>query len=387
MKIVHLADTHLGLSAFSRVDPETGMNLREQLIYNNFLAAIDRIIAIRPDALVHAGDLFHQVKPKTRAYTTALDALSRLHEAGIPMLVVAGNHSMARTRYTASPFEVLERGGYRAADLYVAHNNRYRRVELGETVFHLIPNMIEPAGYRRAFEELEFTGGGTNVLVTHGLATIPSDRRLHTVAEHELDATILSDRFDYIALGHYHGQVQVAENAWYSGSLEYCNYGEIGDTKGGLLVNLATGDIEHIDLPHTPMLNLGRVNSDGLTAGEVVASILEAADARWEEIEGAICQVTLDGIRRETLRAIDQKALQDLRNRTLDLRLQALTVDDPYHVFHQDSLAGLDYVTEFEKFVERKHLAPADAEFVKKTGTDLLRSVIARHREGESAAE
>ena len=93
MKIVHLADTHLGLSAFSRIDPETGMNLREQLIYNNFLAAIDRIIAIRPDALVHAGDLFHQVKPKTRAYTTALDALARLHEARIPMIVVAGNHA------------------------------------------------------------------------------------------------------------------------------------------------------------------------------------------------------------------------------------------------------------------------------------------------------
>jgi len=386
MKIVHLADTHLGLSAFSRVDPETGMNLREQLIYSNFLAAIDRIIAMRPDALVHAGDLFHQVKPKTRAYTTALDALSRLHEAGIPMIVVAGNHSMARTRYTASPFEVLERGGYRAADLYVAHNNRYRRVELGETVFHLIPNMIEPGGYRRAFEEIEFSGG-TDVLVTHGLASVLSDRRLHTVAEHELDATILSDRFDYIALGHYHGQVQVAENAWYSGSLEYCNYGEIGDEKGGLLVNPATGKVEHIDLPHTPMLNLGRINCDGLTAGEVVVSILEAASARWDEIEGAICQITLDGIRRETLRALDQKALQDLRNRSLDLKLRALAVDDPYHVFHQDSLAGLDYVTEFERFVEKEHLAPADAEFVKKTGTEVLRSVVAGHREGESAAE
>ena len=225
--------------------------------------------------------------------------------------------------------------------------NRYRRVELGDTVFHLIPNMIEPAGYRRAFEEIEFSGG-TNVLVTHGLAAILSDRRLHTVAEHELDATILSDRFDYIALGHYHGQVRVAENAWYSGSLEYCNYGEIDDKKGGLLVNLAAGDIEHIDLPQTPMLNLGRINSDGLTAGEVVASILEAADARWEEIEGAICQITLDGIRRETLRALDQKALRTSGTAPWTLRLQALTVDDPYHAFHQDSLAGLDYVTEFE---------------------------------------
>ncbi|NLB01113.1 MAG: exonuclease SbcCD subunit D [Methanomicrobiales archaeon] len=386
MKIVHLADTHLGLAAFNRVDPETGMNLREQLIYDNFLAAVDRIIAMRPDALVHAGDLFHQVKPKTRAYTTALDALSRLHDAGIPVLVVAGNHSMAKTRYTASPFEVLERGGYRASDLYVAHHNRYRRVELGDTVFHLIPNMLEAEGYRRAFEGIEFAGG-TNVLVTHGLASILKDRRLHTVAEHELDATILSDRFDYIALGHFHGQVQVADNAWYSGSLEHCNYGEIAEKKGGLGVNLASGEVEHIELPRTPMFSLGRINCDGLSAREVVDRILDAAESHGTKIHQAICQVTLDGIRRDTLRALDQKALQDIRNRALDLKLQVLAVDDSSRILYEDSLVGLDYVAEFERFVEKEHLAPGDAEFVKKTGMDVLRSVIAHHKEGERAAE
>lgn len=386
MKIVHLADTHLGLAAFNRVDPETGMNLREQLIYDNFLAAIDRIIAMRPDVFVHAGDLFHQVKPKTRAYTTALDALSRLHDAGIPMLVVAGNHSMAKTRYTASPFEVLERGGYAATDLYVAHHNRYRRVELGDTVFHLIPNMLEVEGYRRAFEGIEFAGG-TNVLVTHGLASILKDRRLHTVAEHELDATILSDRFDYIALGHFHGQVQVADNAWYSGSLEHCNYGEIAEEKGGLAVDLASGEVEHIDLPRTPMFSLGRINCDGLSAREVVDGILDAAENHGKDISHAICQITLDGIRRDTLRALDQKALQEIRNRALDLKLQVLAVDDPSRILHEDSLVGLDYVAEFERFVEKEHLAPGDAEFVKKTGTEVLRTVIARHKEGERAAE
>nr|WP_303716063.1 exonuclease SbcCD subunit D [Methanoculleus marisnigri] len=386
MKIVHLADTHLGLSAFNRVDPETGMNLREQLIYDNFLAAIDRIIALRPDALVHAGDLFHQVKPKTRAYTTALDALARLQDAGIPVLMVAGNHSMAKTRYTASPFEVLERGGSRASDLYVAHNNRYRRVELGDAVFHLIPNMLLSEGYRTAFEGVEFSSG-TNVLVTHGLASILKDRRLHTVAEHELDATILSDRFDYIALGHFHGQVQVADNAWYSGSLEYCNYGEITETKGGLAVDLETGDVGHIDLPHTSMIGLGRINCDGLSAREVVDGILDAADATGKKTYQAICQVTLDGIRRETLRSLDQKALVEIRNRMLDLKLQVIATDDPSRIFYEDSLVGLDYISEFERFVEREHLAPGEEEYVKKTGTAVLRSVIARHKEGESAAE
>lgn len=386
MKIVHLADTHLGLSAFNRVDPETGMNLREQLIYDNFLAAVDRVVALRPDALVHAGDLFHQVKPKTRAYTTALDALSRLHDAGIPVLAVAGNHSMAKTRYTASPFEVLERGGYRSRDLYVAHHNRYRRVELGDTVFHLIPNMLLPEGYRTAFEEIEYSSG-TNVLVTHGLASILKDRRLHTVAEHELDATILSDRFDYIALGHFHGQVQVADNAWYSGSLEHCNYGEIAEKKGGLAVDLASGEVEHIDLPHTPMISLGRINCDGLSAREVVDAVIDAADGAGKKIHRAICQVTLDGVLRETLRALDQKALLDIRDRVLDLKLQVLTVDDPSRIFYQDSLVDLDYVVEFERFVEKERLAPGDEEFVKRTGTAVLRSVIARHKEGESAAE
>ncbi len=39
MKLVHITDTHLGLSAFSRLDPDTGMNLREKQIYYNFLAS------------------------------------------------------------------------------------------------------------------------------------------------------------------------------------------------------------------------------------------------------------------------------------------------------------------------------------------------------------
>lgn len=107
MKLVHIADTHLGLAAFSRLDPDSGMNLREKQIYDNFLAAIDEIICQKPDVLVHAGDLFDTVKPKTRAYTTVLEALERLHAAGIPLVIIAGNHSMTKTRYTTSPFEVI----------------------------------------------------------------------------------------------------------------------------------------------------------------------------------------------------------------------------------------------------------------------------------------
>ena len=83
MNLIHIADTHLGLAAFNRLDPESGMNLREKQVYDNFLSAIDVIIRQKPDVLVHAGYLFDVVRPKTRAYTTVLEALDRLHAAGI----------------------------------------------------------------------------------------------------------------------------------------------------------------------------------------------------------------------------------------------------------------------------------------------------------------
>ena len=86
MTLIHIADTHLGLAAFNRLDPESGMNLREKQVYDNFLSAIDAIIKEKPDVLVYAGDLFDVVKPRTRAYTTVLEALDRLHAAGIPLV-------------------------------------------------------------------------------------------------------------------------------------------------------------------------------------------------------------------------------------------------------------------------------------------------------------
>jgi DNA repair protein SbcD/Mre11 len=107
MHRIHIADTHQGLAAFNSLDPETGTDLREKQVYDNFLSAIDVIIQQKPDLLVHAGDLFDTVKPKTRAYTTVLEALDRFHAAGIPFIVIAGNHRMVKTRYTTSSYDTL----------------------------------------------------------------------------------------------------------------------------------------------------------------------------------------------------------------------------------------------------------------------------------------
>jgi DNA repair protein SbcD/Mre11 len=378
MHLIHIADTHLGLAAFNRLDPESGMNLREKQVYDNFLKAIDEIICQKPDVLVHAGDLFDTVKPKTRAYTTVLEALDRLHAAGIPFIVITGNHSMVKTRYTTSPYEVLT---YHPSKITAAYKFRYENVEIGDTVFHLIPNMLRPEDYRTAFDQVELAPAGYhNVLVTHGLATAIKDKRLATVAEHELDSTILSDRFDYIALGHYHRQCQITDNAWYSGSTEFLTFGEIADTKGGLIVDPGQHKVQHLELPHTPMIDLGMIRCQGMDPGDITEEIITRVIQK-QVPKFAMVQVTLDGLSREHGKGIDLKDLAGVREQLLELKIRTKSEGEEKPVPLQQDIRMIDYLKEFDTFIGNQQLSAKQKAFVASHGREVLQSVMDEHRE------
>ncbi len=378
MHLIHIADTHLGLAAFNRLDPESGMNLREKQVYDNFLKAIDEIIHQKPDVLVHAGDLFDTVKPKTKAYTTVLEALDRLHSAGIPFIVIAGNHSMVKTKYTTSPYEVLT---YHPSKITAAYKFRYEQVEIGDTMFHLIPNMLRTEDYRTAFDQVELAPSGYhNVLVTHGLATAIKDKRLATVAEHELDSTILSDRFDYIALGHYHRQCQITDNAWYSGSTEYLTFGEIADTKGGLLVDPGRHEVRHLDLPHTPMIDLGTIKCQGMHPRDITEEIISRIVNKSIPLF-SMAQVTLDGLSREHGKGIDLKDLAAVKEQLLELKIRTRSEEEEQPVPIQQDIRMIDYLKEFYTFIEKKQMSAKQRAFVTSHGRSVLQSVMDEHRE------
>ncbi|OPX69398.1 MAG: DNA double-strand break repair protein Mre11 [Methanoregulaceae archaeon PtaB.Bin009] len=377
MKLIHIADTHLGLSQFNRLDPESGINVREKQIYDNFLSSVDRIISAKPDVLVHAGDLFDTVKPKTRAYTTVLEALERLHAAGIPLVVIAGNHSMVKTRYTTSPFEVLV---YHPGDIFAAYNFRYEHVEIGDTMFHLIPNMLRPGDYRDAYDEVEISMNHHNVLVTHGLATQVRDKRLATVAEHELDSTILSDSFDYIALGHYHCQSQITGNAWYSGSIEFLTYGEISDSKGGLFIDLDPLSVCPFPLPMTPMIDLGTIQCDGVRPGEISGEIISRITER-HILPFSMVQVTLDGLSREHGKGPDMRDLVNVRERLLDLKIRTRSPEENRVVPLQQDVKAINYLEEFATFLDIQQIGARQKEYVARCGHEVLTTVMERHRE------
>jgi len=373
MKLIHIADTHLGRASFNKTT-EDGSNLRETLIYQNFQDAIQKIINEKPDVLVHAGDLFDTVKPKTKAYTTALECLDWLQEAGIPLVMIAGNHDMPKTAHTVCPLEVIARSNM----VHAAFSFRYQRVEIGDTMFHLVPNMLHAEDYRTAIAEVQPSGVHNNVLVTHGLASTIRDKRLSTVAEFELTPDILLESFDYIALGHYHGMMQVGPRAWYSGSIEHLTYGEIKDMKGSLLVDPGRQEVQPFPLVSTLMEDLGTIIMDGRSMDDVTDEI----QFRAREYLGfdAMLQITLD-YGTEPVRALPSGALEELREDLLDLKIRVRSQETEKPVMQQQDLHAIDYLGEFPNFLQQRPMDALKRMAVERCGVETLKTVMAEHQE------
>jgi DNA repair exonuclease SbcCD nuclease subunit len=240
LHIIHFADTHLGFAESSRVSPGSGVNLREKDAYDAFNTVIEEAVRRRPHLVVHAGDLFHSPRPSNRAIVTAMSGFTRLSQAGIPVVLTAGNHSVPRMTATASIFEALSL----LPGVKAAYQKRYEVFDVGDAAIHCVPHapteeaLSEALSQVRAREDKRY-----NVLVTHGAVRgTVEDMSLGEFNEVAISHDTLAQLsgFDYVALGHYHKHAQVAPNAWYSGSTERFSVKEAGYPKGFVAVTLSS---------------------------------------------------------------------------------------------------------------------------------------------------
>jgi DNA repair protein SbcD/Mre11 len=116
---------------------DSGINTREQDVYDAFEHAIDRILEIRPDAVIHSGDFFHRPSPSNRALTIGLEQLRRLSLAKIPTVIIAGNHETPKTIYNSPILRAL-----RTVDgVYPVYGEHWEKVQLVDGLLvHGVPH-------------------------------------------------------------------------------------------------------------------------------------------------------------------------------------------------------------------------------------------------------
>ena len=100
-RILHTGDTHLGYQQYHL--PERREDFRRA-----FERVAEDAIAADVDAVVHAGDLFHDRTPRLSDIMAALSVLRDLDDAGIPFLAIVGNHEGKRSQQWLDLFESME---------------------------------------------------------------------------------------------------------------------------------------------------------------------------------------------------------------------------------------------------------------------------------------
>ncbi|MDD5736536.1 MAG: exonuclease SbcCD subunit D, partial [Methanothrix soehngenii] len=228
---------------------------------------------------------------------------------------------------------------------------------------------------------------GRDVLVMHGMVESLKNQKMRSVGEHELNDSLLKSDFDYIALGHYHGQAQVAANAYYSGSVEYFNFGEARDVKGMLLVDLETGKASNVPVKPNYMIDHPPIDCSGMRSDEIAEIIMDLCHE--DEISDRMVRINLKNVNRVAYRNIDQGRLNRLGGAAIYFKIRLDFCDEEDRIERPVDRRMLH--VDFAGFLGERRSANLIPETIKDEvviyGTEIMKkAVLARQKETTDAS-
>lgn len=328
MIIAHLADLHLGFRAYHRVTAR-GVNAREADVAAAFREAVNALVALRPDLVLVAGDVFHTVRPSNTAISEAFRQLvsltSRLPDA--PVVLIAGNHDSPRSTDTGNILALFRE--IPGVLVVTEQAEAVRLPGLDASVLCLPHNALARGAEEVALEP--DPAAAVNLLMLHGtVAGAAAEGKIRYVSEYGgvavQDTAIAPERWDYVALGHYHIVTELAPNMWYAGGIERTSTNvwlEAEGPKGFLTYDTERRAATFHPLPGRPVVDLPRLSARGMTAAEVDAAIRDAVDGLPGGIEGKVVRLVVTDIPRYLVRELDHRRVREYKAQALHFHLDA----------------------------------------------------------------
>ena len=352
MRICHFSDTHLGAGASHPRRGESGLTLRQEDIIRSFVEAVDRIIELKPDVCIHAGDLFDSVRPLNKIIAIAGEQLHRLAEgAGIPTIIITGNHDAPKQPHVGAAIDIFRQ----IDNLYVVSGGVLELLEIQGARFFALPHCLTIETQKRELEKCHPDAtAGHNVLIMHGVASGMPEFSMADLGEQELPVEVM-ERFDYTALGHFHNCCEVAPRCWYAGSTERLSQAEREADKGFVEVDLDPFAVRFHKVSSRAMADLERIDATGKRGDELLAIIKE----RLEKVgsEDKIVRVNVEGVTDETIKTIPADQMAQLKEKifSLDIRFEREKADSGATQFGRSAVGRLDQsFVEYLKTVDLK---------------------------------
>jgi exonuclease SbcD len=298
LRFLHTSDWHVGKTLRNhRRDDECAAALAEVL-------AIAKAEAV--DCVLIAGDVFDSAVPPPEAERIVFGFFGELAGAGIPAVVIAGNHDHPRRWNAYAPvlrhlgihvigepvtadeggvIELPSRDGKETAVIAALPWVSERRVRDFESLMKEGKHLEEYVdGVSQMMAHLcgAFRRETVNVLMAHILledakvgGPESGERPLHMGQSYVVKRQALPSRAQYIALGHVHmPQDTGLANGAYCGSLLQCDFGEAGQAKRVNIVDIAPGrraDVRPVTLSSLKRLRNVGSHKAGVTLDELKA--------------------------------------------------------------------------------------------------------------------
>ncbi|RLE80736.1 MAG: hypothetical protein DRJ51_05245 [Thermoprotei archaeon] len=252
VRIVHIADTHIDLTA-RYLGPKEHDRRRDFLRTFNYV--LEKTLELRPDIVLMSGDLYDKVNPRNPARAWIMRAFRKIHGEGIRAYIIGGNHDTPRSvEEGASPLHELEAAGYvkffskiSSMDADIVEIQGFQVCISGASFNHTMPYENDPLEVMRIPRE-----GDINIAMLHynyGPARVPPIWMAPTIKE-----TSVPKYLHYLALGHFHRHysTRVGETyVVYPGSIERRSFAEEGESKGFVYIEVSEEGVRKLDFIET----------------------------------------------------------------------------------------------------------------------------------------
>nr|WP_315045364.1 exonuclease SbcCD subunit D [uncultured Leptotrichia sp.] len=247
MKIIHLADLHIGkrVNEFSMIDDQ-------KYILNQILEIIDKE---KPDAVIIAGDVYDKQVPSIEAVELLDSFISNISKRKTTTFIISGNHDSAERLAFGS--SLMAMGKIYISPVYNGKISKYTlKDDFGSANFYLLP-FVKPNHVKRFFpdekiesytdaisvviDNLKLNTSEINILIAHQFVTGASRTESEEISVGGLDnvdASVFKD-FDYVALGHIHRPQKIGtEKIRYCGTPLKYSFSEVNDTKSVSIIEI-----------------------------------------------------------------------------------------------------------------------------------------------------
>lgn len=377
IKVLHTADIHIGIENYGYINPETGMNTRMEDFLRAFDIIINHAIDNDFDLVIFAGDAFKVQSPTSTHQREFAKRVYRLAEAKIPTILLAGNHDLSNRYGEATSMDVY--GALKVDSVHVIERPKFLDINTknGPVQILAIPYVSKSAMLTNEEYKMKTTEEVDRILIqkisdlidTNILRADPEIPFIFTfhagidVAKLGAETSLVVGKtftvplsvvarkeFDYVALGHIHLHQVLTQYppVVYSGSIERVDFGEEGQPKGFMVIELEKNNTtyEFVKLPSREFITFD-IDIETQDPTQEIIDVIQKKD-----VTDAVVRVRYS-IDNTTNHLIDDKKIRDALKDAFYYIVRPLILDKSERVRDPElnESIGLDPIQALEKYI------------------------------------